>query len=235
LVVIMNLGLHVGATVVTMPRFDLAQCLEALQKYGVTFANVVPPIVLGLAKNPLVDGYDLRHLLTLFSGAAPLGASVAEAVSARLGCEVAQGYGLTETSPVTHAARAGSARLQAPGVGPPVPNTEAKVVDLVTGMALGPCHEGEICVRGPQVMKGYLNRPEATSDMIDADGWLHTGDIGYGDENGYFFIVDRLKELIKYKGMQIAPAELEAVLLSHPLVGDRAGHPIADEGAGEAP
>jgi acyl-CoA synthetase (AMP-forming)/AMP-acid ligase II len=235
LVVIMNLGLHVGATVVTMPRFDLAQCLEALQKYGVTFANVVPPIVLGLAKNPLVDGYDLRHLRTLFSGAAPLGASVAEAVSARLGCEVAQGYGLTETSPVTHAARAGSARLKASGIGPPVPNTEAKVVDLATGTALGPNQEGEICVRGPQVMKGYLNRPDATAEMIDADGWLHTGDIGYADAHGCFFVVDRVKELIKYKGMQVAPAELEAMLLKHPAVADAAVVPLPDEEAGQIP
>ena len=235
LVVIMNLGLHVGATVVTMPRFDLEQCLEAMQRYRVTFANVVPPIVLALAKNPLVEKYDLEPLRTLFSGAAPLGASVAEAVSARLGCEVAQGYGLTETSPVTHAARAGSARLKASGIGPPVPNTEAKVVDLATGMALGPNHEGEICVRGPQVMKGYLNRPEATSDMIDADGWLHTGDIGYADADGCFFVVDRVKELIKYKGMQVAPAELEAMLLTHPAVADAAVVPLPDEEAGQIP
>jgi acyl-CoA synthetase (AMP-forming)/AMP-acid ligase II len=156
-------------------------------------------------------------------------------VSARLGCEVAQGYGLTETSPVTHAARAGSARLKASGIGPPVPNTEAKVVDLATGMALGPNQEGEICVRGPQVMKGYLNRPDATAEMIDADGWLHTGDIGYADGDGCFFVVDRVKELIKYKGMQVAPAELEAMLLTHPAVADAAVVPLPDEEAGQIP
>ena len=235
MVVIMNLGLYRGATIVTMPRFDLEQCLQIMQQYRVTFANVVPPIVLAFAKSPLVDKYDLSRLHTVFSGAAPLSESVATAASARLGCRVVQGYGLTETSPVTHATRVDAAPAKAAGIGPPVPNTEAKVVDVVTQAELGPRQEGEICVRGPQVMKGYLNRPDATAAMLDADGWLHTGDIGYADEDGCFFIVDRLKELIKYKGMQIAPAELEAVLLSHPAVADAAVIPIPDEECGEVP
>jgi len=232
MVVIMNLGLHVGATVVIMPRFDLEQCLETLQKYKITFANVVPPIVLALAKSPLVDKYDLSRLRTLFSGAAPLGTAVAGAASTRLGCAVTQGYGLTETSPVTHAARAGS---KTAGIGPPVPNTEVKILDIVTGAELGSNQEGEICIRGPQVMKGYLNRPDATAAMIDPDGWLHTGDVGYADSDGCFFIVDRVKELIKYKGLQVAPAELEAVLLGHPSVADAAVVPLADEEAGQVP
>jgi acyl-CoA synthetase (AMP-forming)/AMP-acid ligase II len=152
-----------------------------------------------------------------------------------LGCRVVQGYGLTETSPVTHATRIGADRTKTAGIGPPVPNTEARVVDPVTRVELGPKEEGVICVRGPQVMKGYLNEPNATANMLDADGWLHTGDIGYADEDGCFFIVDRLKELIKYKGMQIAPAELEAVLLSHPSVADCAVIPLANEECGEVP
>jgi len=233
--VIMNLSLHLGATVVTMPRFDLEQCLAILQNYRVTFANVVPPIVLALAKSPLVEKYDLSRLRMLFSGAAPLGVHVAQAASDRLACRVVQGYGLTETSPVTHATRIGNTHVKMSGIGPPVSNTEAKVVDVGTGAELEPKQEGEICVRGPQVMKGYLNRPEATAAMIDAEGWLHTGDIGYADEDGCFFIVDRLKELIKYKGMQIAPAELEAVLLSHPSVADAAVVPLAHEEAGQVP
>jgi acyl-CoA synthetase (AMP-forming)/AMP-acid ligase II len=233
--VIMNLALFAGATVVTMPRFDLEQCLQILQKYRVTFANVVPPIVLALAKSPLVDKYELTDLRILFSGAAPLTENVAEAARARLGCEVVQGYGLTETAPVTHGARADGHPMNRASIGPPVPNTEAKVVDVVTGRALGSHAEGEICVRGPQVMKGYLNRPEATSAMIDAEGWLHTGDLGYADEIGCFFVVDRLKELIKYKGMQIAPAELEAVLLGHPSIADAAVIPLVDEEAGQVP
>jgi acyl-CoA synthetase (AMP-forming)/AMP-acid ligase II len=235
MVVIMNLGLYRGATIVTMPRFDLEQCLQIMQQYGVTFANVVPPIVLAFAKSPLVDKYDLSRLHTVFSGAAPLSESVATAASTRLGCRVVQGYGLTETSPVTHATRVDAAPVKAAGIGPPVPNTEAKVVDVVTREELGPRQEGEICIRGPQVMKGYLNRPDATAAMLDADGWLHTGDIGYADEDGCFFIVDRLKELIKYKGMQIAPAELEAALLSHPAVADAAVIPIPNEECGEVP
>jgi acyl-CoA synthetase (AMP-forming)/AMP-acid ligase II len=235
MVVIMNVGLYVGATVVTMPRFDLEQCLETFQKYRITFANVVPPIVLALAKSPLVDKYDLGRLRILFSGAAPLGEDIARAVSARLGCVVTQGYGLTETSPVTHAARVGKAGLKTAGIGPPVPNTEAKILDTITGAELGRNQEGEVCVRGPQVMTGYLNRPEATAAMIDPDGWLHTGDIGYADADGNFFIVDRVKELIKYKGLQVAPAELEAILLSHPAVADAAVVPLADEEAGQVP
>jgi acyl-CoA synthetase (AMP-forming)/AMP-acid ligase II len=233
--VIMNLALHVGATVIIMPRFDLEQCLQILEKYHVTVANVVPPIVLAFAKHPLVDKYDLSRLRTLFSGAAPLKENLAEAARTRLGCQVLQGYGLTETSPVTHGARAAGRRISLGSIGPPVPNTEAKIVDVVTRAELGPDQEGEICIRGPQVMKGYLNQPGATAAMIDADGWLHTGDIGFADGDGCFFIVDRLKELIKYKGMQIAPAELEAVLLGHPSIADAAVIPLEDEEAGEVP
>ena len=135
--VIMNLALHVGATVVTMPRFDLEQCLQILEKYRVTFANVVPPIVLAFAKSPIVDKYDLSRLRTIFSGAAPLKENLAEAAGTRLGCHVVQGYGLTETSPVTHAARAGGDRISAASIGPPVPNTEAKVVDVVSQRGTG--------------------------------------------------------------------------------------------------
>ena len=191
--------------------------------------------MLALAKSPLVDKYDLSRLHTVFSGAAPLSESLAAAASTRLGCRVVQGYGLTETSPVTHATRLDAEPVKTAGIGPPVPNTEAKVVDVMTRAELGPRQEGEICVRGPQVMKGYLNRPDATAAMLDQDGWLHTGDVGYADEDGCFFIVDRLKELIKYKGMQIAPAELEAVLLSHPAVADAAVIPVANEECGEVP
>jgi 4-coumarate--CoA ligase len=116
-----------------------------------------------------------------------------------------------------------------------VPNTEAKVIDLATGEALGRAQDGELCFRGPQVMAGYLNNPEATAQMVDPDGWLHTGDIGHVDDDGYFYVVDRVKELIKYKGLQVAPAELEAVLLSHPQIADAAVVRIANEAAGEVP
>ena len=231
LVVIMNLSLYVGATVVTMPRFDLEQCLKAIEKYRVTYAYLVPPIFLALARSPIVDNFDLTSVRTIFSGAAPLSPEVAAAAATRIGCAFTQGYGMTEASPATHATRVG----ETTGVGEPMPNTESKIVDVATGAELGPGSEGEICVRGPQVMKGYLNRPDATAAMIDADGWLHTGDIGYADARVRFFIVDRVKELIKYKGMQIAPAELEALLLTHPCVADAAVVPMADEEAGQVP
>jgi acyl-CoA synthetase (AMP-forming)/AMP-acid ligase II len=182
-----------------------------------------------------VDNYDLSKLKTLFSGAAPLSEQLARACGARLGCGIRQGYGMTETSPAIHLTAAETDWSKCGSIGQCVPNTECKIVDVETGELLGHGREGEICMRGPQMMKGYLNRPEATAATIDADGWLHTGDIGYCDESGHFFIVDRLKELIKYKGMQVAPAELEALLLTHPAVADAAVVPVADEEAGELP
>ena len=235
LVVVLNMGLHLGATIITMPRFDLEQFLTLIQKYRVTLSHIVPPIVLKLAKDPIVDNYDLSSLKMIFSGAAPLGAELSRQCMERIGCGIRQGYGMTETSPVTHSSPADAARMKLGSVGPAAPNTECKLVDPATGEELGPNQEGEVCVRGPQVMKGYLNNPEATAITIDADGWLHTGDIGYADEEGHFFIVDRVKELIKYKGFQVAPAELEAVLLTHPAVADAAVIPCHDDEAGEVP
>ena len=235
LVVVLNMGLHTGATIVTMPRFDLEQFLAAIQKYRVTLSHIVPPIVLKLAKDPIVDKYDFSSLKMIFSGAAPLGAELTRECMQRIGCGIRQGYGMTETSPVTHSSPADSSEMKLGSIGPPAPNTECKLVDPATGEELGPNQEGEVCVRGPQVMKGYLNNPDATALTIDPDGWLHTGDIGYADEDGHFYIVDRVKELIKYKGFQIAPAELEAVLVTHPAVADAAVIPCLDNEAGEVP
>src|SRR5689334_1275468 len=235
LVVVLNMGLYSGATVVLMPRFDLESFLKAIQDYDVSLAHIVPPIVLSLSKNPIVDNYKLPKLRTLFSGAAPLGEELTRACMDRLGCSVRQGYGMTETSPVTHSSPAPPFELKLGSVGVPAPNTECKIIDLTTGEALGAGEKGEVCVRGPQIMRGYLNKPEATARTIDSEGWLHTGDIGYVDEDGHFFIVDRAKELIKYKGFQVPPAELEAVLLTHPCVADAAVIPIPDDEAGEVP
>ena len=235
LVVVLNMGLYTGTTIVTMPRFELESFLKAAQDYEVSLAHLVPPIVLALSKHPVVDNYRLPKLRTIFSGAAPLGEDLTKACMERLGCSVRQGYGMTETSPVTHSSPAPPKTIKFGSVGVPAPNTECKIVDLETGEALGVGQRGEVCVRGPQIMKGYLNNPDATAETIDADGWLHTGDIGYVDEDGHFFIVDRAKELIKYKGMQVPPAELEAVLLTHPCVADAAVIPCPDEEAGEVP
>jgi acyl-CoA synthetase (AMP-forming)/AMP-acid ligase II len=235
LVVILSLGLANGATIVSLPRFELPQFLQTLQDYHVTVGNMVPPIMLALAKQPIVDDYDLSSLRVILSAAAPLGKDLQEAVAQRLHCLVIQGWGMTETSPDVTLGPLEPARVKAGSVGVCIPNSACKVVDLISGADLGPRQEGEICARGPQIMKGYLNNPAATANMLDADGWLHTGDIGYFDEHGYLYIVDRLKELIKYKGMQVAPAELEAVLLAHPAVADAAVIPSADEEAGEVP
>jgi acyl-CoA synthetase (AMP-forming)/AMP-acid ligase II len=153
----------------------------------------------------------------------------------RLGCQIRQGYGMTETSPVTHSSPAPPFEVKFGSVGVPAPNTECKIVDLASGEILPAGQRGEVCVRGPQIMRGYLNNPEATAQTIDQDDWLHTGDIGYVDDDGHFFIVDRAKELIKYKGFQVPPAELEAVLLTHPSVADAAVIPFPDDEAGEVP
>ena len=236
MVVIMNMSLMRGATIVTMPRFDMVQFLELVQKHKVTRVNLVPPILVGLAKHPIVDQYEVSSLVELFSGAAPLGQDLADEVKARIGCRVVQGYGLTETSPITHVYNSTLTKTdKLSSVGPPLPNTEVMVVDVSTGEPLSHNEKGEIWMRGPQIMKGYLNNPDATAATVDADGWLHSGDIGYVDDEGFFYIVDRLKELIKYKGFQVAPAELEALLLSHPAIADVAVIPSPDEEAGEVP
>jgi acyl-CoA synthetase (AMP-forming)/AMP-acid ligase II len=232
--VIMNLGLRVGATIVTMPRFELEQFVELLERHAVTRAFVVPPIALALAKHPAVEARDLSALRTIKSGAAPLGAELAEQVARRVDATVIQGYGLTETSPVTHMIRPHGENR--PGsIGQPLPGTECRLVDPETGADVGEGERGELWVRGPQVMRGYLNDPDATEATIDPDGWLHTGDVALVDADGFFTIVDRLKELIKYKGFQVAPAELEALIVTHPAVGDVAVIGIPDEEAGELP
>ena len=235
MVVIMKLCLANGSTVVTMPRFDLMEFLGLVQKHRVTVLPLVPPIVLGLVKHPAVAQFDLSSVRLVFSGAAPLGEEIARALAQKLGCPVVQGYGMTEASPVTHLSPTVGAPSKPGSIGKVVPNTEVKIVDLVTGAALGARQSGELLIRGPQIMRGYLNRPQETAEAIDQDGWYHTGDVGYVDDEEWFYVVDRTKELIKYKGLQVAPAELEALLLTHPAVLDVAVIRKADEEAGEVP
>ena len=231
--VLMNTGLRAGATVVTMPRFDLEEFLRLHQDYGVTRSFVAPPIVVALAKHPLVDTYDMSKLEQVFSGAAPLSAELALEAGNRLGCEIVQGFGMTELSPVSHLTPPGQFK---PGsVGVTAPNTQTRIVDPESGADLGVDQDGEVLVKGPQVMLGYLNSPEATEATIDAQGWLHTGDIGHFDADGHLYIVDRLKELIKVKGFQVPPAELEALLLTHPAIADAAVIGRRDEESGEIP
>ncbi|MGZ0228713.1 MAG: AMP-binding protein [Acidimicrobiales bacterium] len=232
--VLMNMGLRNGAKIVTMPRFDLVQFLEINQNENCTWAFVAPPIVLALAQHPIVDNYDLTKLERIFSGAAPLGGEIADMATERIGATVVQGYGMTELSPVSHAYPLHF--LDKPGsVGVTVPNTECRLVDDTTGEDVALGQPGELWIRGPQVMLGYLRNEEATAATIDPDGWLHTGDIAVTDEDGYFWIVDRLKELIKFKGFQVPPAELEALLIVADEVADVAVIGIPDDEAGELP
>jgi len=218
-----------------MPRFDMMEFLTIAQKYRATILPLVPPVVLGMVKHPAVAQFDLSSVRLVFSGAAPLGEDMAKELSKKLGCPVVQGYGMTEASPVTHLSPTRDAPMKPGSVGKVVPGTEVRLVDVTTQQDAAPSKEGELWIRGPQIMKGYLGRPQETADCLDRDGWYHTGDVGYVDPEGYFFIVDRTKELIKYKGLQVAPAELEALLVTHPAVLDAAVVRKADEEAGEVP
>ena len=235
MVVVMKLALAGGATVVSMPRFDMQEFLELIEKYKVTLLPLVPPVVLGLAKSPLVDQHDLSSVRTIFCGAAPLGSELSEEAGDRVGCPVMQGYGMTEASPVTHLSSMDPSKARSGSIGKVIPATEVRLIDPESGRDVAQGEDGELWIRGPQIMQGYLKQPEATAQCIDAEGWYHSGDIGYVDDDGFFFIVDRVGELIKYKALQVSPAELEAVLVTHPDVADAAVIPIPDEEAGEIP
>jgi len=229
----LSLGLAMGATVVTMPRFDLDGFCQLVQDYRVTRVEVVPPIVLALARHPAVDGYDLSSLRLITSAAAPLGASVAGECARRLGCRVKQAYGMTELGGGSHMVPDTGGHYES--IGPLLPGAQARVVDCGSGRDVEPGEPGELLIRTPGAMRGYLGNAEATAATIDADGWLHTGDVVIADREGWFTIVDRVKELIKYKGSQVAPAALEAILLAHPAVADAAVIGRPDEESGEIP
>jgi acyl-CoA synthetase (AMP-forming)/AMP-acid ligase II len=230
----LGLSLAAGATVVTMPRFDLEGFCGLVQGHGVTRVEVVPPIVLALARHPAVTGYDLSSLRLITSGAAPLGAGLAGECARRLGCRVKQAYGMTEFGGGTHIVP-DTGGGPASSIGPLLPGVQARVIDCASGLDAGPGQPGEMLVRTPAMMRGYLDDPQATAATIDADGWLHTGDVVVADREGWFQVVDRVKELIKYKGSQVAPAALEALLVAHPAVADAAVIGRPDEESGEIP
>jgi acyl-CoA synthetase (AMP-forming)/AMP-acid ligase II len=232
--VTLSLGLAAGTTVVTVPRFDLEGCCALIQDYAVTRVELVPPIVLALARHPVVTGYDLSSLRLITSAAAPLGAALASECARRLGCRVKQAYGMTELGGATHVVP-DTGGGPASSIGPLLPGVQARVIDCASGLDVGPGEPGEMLIRTPAAMRGYLDNPEATAATVDADGWLHTGDVVVADREGWFQIVDRVKELIKYKGSQVAPAALEAILLAHPAVADAAVIGRPDEQAGEIP
>ena len=234
-VITLTNALTSGATVVTLPRFAFEPFLELVERHRATVVIVAPPVMAALAGHPAVGARDLSSLELVVAGGAPVPAEIARAVGERLpGAVVRLGYGLTETSATVTAP---DRELPvAPGsVGRAMPGTELRVVDPESGADLGPGEPGELWVRGPQTMAGYLHRPDATAAMIDADGWLHTGDLVVVDEEGQLFIVDRLKELIKVSAFQVAPAELEAVLATHPAVADAAVVGRPDAATGEVP
>ncbi len=226
-------AVSLGATQVVMSRFDMVEYLTLVERHRASVCFVVPPIILGLSMHPEVDRHDLSSVRFFFTGAAPLAPAPARRLTERTKIPVIQGYGLTETSPVTHSNPVSAAVLES--IGPAVPGTEDRIVDLETATReLPPGGIGEIAVRGPQVMLGYWRKPQDTADVL-RDGWFFTGDIGRKDERGYVFIVDRKKEFIKYKGFGVGPAEVEAVLCEHPAVADAGVIGKPDTEAGEIP
>ncbi|ESQ47751.1 hypothetical protein EUTSA_v10020406mg [Eutrema salsugineum] len=231
-------AMRVGAAILIVPRFELNLVMELIQRYKVTVVPVAPPVVLAFVKSPETEKYDLSSVRMMLSGAATLKKELEDAVRLKFPNAIfGQGYGMTESGTVAKslAFAKNPFKTKSGACGTVIRNAEMKVVDTITGVSLPRNKSGEICIRGDQVMKGYLNDPEATARTIDKDGWLHTGDIGFVDDDDEIFIVDRLKELIKFKGYQVAPAELEALLISHPSIEDAAVVAMKDEVADEVP
>jgi acyl-CoA synthetase (AMP-forming)/AMP-acid ligase II len=242
--VLLNAALHARARLIIMGSFDLAKFLGNIADHRCTHAFIAPPVAVALAKHPLIDSFDLSSLRSIMSGAAPLDEDLATAVANRLGCALVQGYGMSELSPVSHVTPFDGGRELVGSPAPrnscgwTVPNAVSKIVDAETGAEIDPpksglSETGELWFKGPNVMAGYLNNDTATRETIDDDGFLHTGDLARVDSTGSVYIVDRLKELIKYKGYQVPPAELEAVLLTHPQVADAAVIGVTDAESGE--
>ncbi|MDQ0848479.1 acyl-CoA synthetase (AMP-forming)/AMP-acid ligase II [Arthrobacter sp. B3I9] len=240
LTVLLNLALRQRARLVTMPRFELSEFLRMIQQHRCSYLFIAPPVAVALSKHPLVADYDLSSVHTTLSGAAPLDGELGASLARRLGCRVLQGYGMTEMSPVSHLIPVDATDVPVSSVGFTVPNMECRLVDPATGEeielpAAGTSEPGHLLCRGPNVMLGYLNRPDETAATLDSDGFLRTGDIATVRADGVVTIVDRLKELIKYKGYQIAPAELEALLLTHPGIADAAVIGTLDADGQEVP
>lgn len=233
-------ALRQRAGLVTLERFDLDEFLRAIERYRCSYVVITPPIAVALAKSPSPSAYDLSSLRVLFSGAAALDAGVASAVEDRLGCEVRQGYGMTELSPTSHVTPSPRGGIRRGSVGLLVPNCRQRIVDVEAGAeipqpAAGLSAPGELQVSGPNVMAGYKDDPAATGHAITGDGFLRTGDLAAIDADGAVSIVGRIKDLIKSRGFQVAPAEIEAVLLEHEEVADAAVIGVPSEPDGEAP
>ncbi|XP_065221532.1 uncharacterized protein LOC135846386 [Planococcus citri] len=224
-----------GGCILSLKKFNPEQFLAAIEKYKVTDLALVPALMIFLAKHPIVNNYNLSSIRNVSCGAAPLSFEIEDEVKTKLKLDkVIKGYGMTETTVLCTYAPPGI-DITAGSVGKLLPGLLAKVIDIHTGELLESGQEGEICVKGILIMQGYYNNKKETENTIDPDGWLHTGDVGYYNDDEEFFIVDRIKDLIKYKGLQVAPAELEALLLKHPCVKDVAVIGVPDDIAGEVP
>ncbi|KAF2474564.1 4-coumarate-CoA ligase-like protein [Lindgomyces ingoldianus] len=212
-------SLYSGLQLVVMPKFDLEDFCRFIQDYKITFSYVVPPVVLMLSKHPVVSKYDLSSIRMMNSGAAPLTRELVISLHNRLKIPIKQGYGLSETSPTTHTQPWEDWNKTIGAVGTLLPNQTAKYMSP-DGKEVPVGETGELWIKGPNVFKGYLNNPEMTAQALTEDGYFKTGDVGYQDKDGHFYITDRVKELIKYKGFQVPPAELEGILVAHPSVND---------------
>ncbi|KAJ8624849.1 hypothetical protein MRB53_033379 [Persea americana] len=227
-----------GSTVVVLSRFEMDEMMAAIGQYRATYLPLVPPILVAMTNHAdrLRERYDLGTLQSVLSGGAPLSKEVIEGFREKYpGVTILQGYGLTETTGIGASTDTSEESLRYGTAGMLSPNMEAKIVDPESGKALPVNRTGELWLRGPSVMKGYFSNPEATTSTLDSKGWLRTGDLCYFDEDGFIFVVDRLKELIKYKGYQVAPAELEALLLTHSEIADAAVIPFPDKEVGQYP
>ncbi|WP_300673506.1 long-chain fatty acid--CoA ligase [Desulfoluna sp.] len=230
----MNLPIALGEAIILVPKPQGAQLLEAIQKFRPTFAPLVPTMYISMVHDPAIDNTDLSCIRGFFSGSAPLPVEVIREFERRSGSVIAEGFGMTESCPVTHINPFHGGARKAGSIGLPISNTEARILDLVDGVTEVPVGEvGELVVRGPQVMKGYLNRPEATEETL-CDGWLHTGDIAKMDEDGYFYVVDRKKDMIISGGYNVYPRDIDEVLFENPKVQEACTIGISHPHRGEA-
>jgi long-chain acyl-CoA synthetase len=231
----MNFAVYMGWTNILVPKPQPDQLLEAIKKFKPTFAPLVPTMYIGLINHPNIDQADLTSIKGCFSGSAPLPVEVIKAFESKTGAVIVEGYGLTETCPVTHVNPFAGGKRKVGSIGIPISDTECRIVDLADGESDLPLGEaGELLVRGPQVMEAYHNNPEETANTLTADGWLHTGDIAKMDEEGYFYIVDRKKDMIISGGYNVYPRDIEEVFFEHPQVIEAAAIGVAHPTRGEA-